>query len=61
MTNPVLATEDQLAELFSKTAEDVKQWERRGLTAVGTYTPPRGRPVHLYSVTAAARFNRSQP
>ena len=58
MTNPVLATEEQLAELFATTADDVKQWKRRGLAPIGTSTPPRGRPVPLYSMMAAARYNR---
>lgn len=58
MTNPALATEDQLQELFEVSPETTRRWKRQGLAAVGTYTPHRGAPVALYSVTSAARYSR---
>lgn len=59
MTNPVLASEEQLQELFEVSPETTRRWRRQGLVAVGSYTPPGGRPLPLYNVSAASRFRRS--
>ncbi|AJD82572.1 HTH DNA binding protein [Mycobacterium phage Alvin] len=60
MSNPSLATEEQLTELFGVDTDTVRRWRKQGLAAVGDYSPKWGKPTPLFSVAAASRFHRKE-
>lgn len=53
--HPLLATDEQLAEILKVDADRVGRWkQRKSFGPVGDYSA-RGRKVNLYSVTQAKR------